>query len=561
MTGGLIQIVAYGSQDLFLTGIPEITFFKYIYKRYTNFAEETIDINFDGICNFGEEITCTFPKNGDIIKDIFIKLTLPTVSLERNVNNEMINQKLVELNTANEKYSNLNKYLSYLYNAIKVSNKLIEQNNVTFSIIKSSIESITDNNSVQYLLSKLKLDANDILLLDFISDINTINNKTSLNEIEKIDEYMVNIRKYTNESQKISKNIQLEIIKLEKELEIIRNPNYNFSWIENIGYKILENIDIEIGGNIIDRQYGKWLNIWNELAESFYKKDTINKLVGNLPSLTTYNRDTKDSYTLYIPLKFWFNRDYGLSIPLISMRYQDLLLRIKLANLKDCIYTDYDDSSNNLIDKIKIYNMYLMANYIFLDNDERKKFSKANHEYLIEQTKNNYFSLTKSKNISIDLDFYHPVKYIVWTIQRSSLIDNKLHFRYSNITYNLNNNFPVVEENFDNTIQQCRLELNGINRINYTDGTYFNYIQPYECFNKTPADGINCYSFALNPLEIQPSGSCNFSKLNKKTLNIILTDEFYNNVGNDEKIIINVYGINYNILRFSKGLAGLGFNF
>ena len=73
MTGGLIQIVAYGSQDLFLTGIPEITFFKYIYKRYTNFAEETIDIKFDGVCNFGEEITCIFPKNGDIIKSIFLK--------------------------------------------------------------------------------------------------------------------------------------------------------------------------------------------------------------------------------------------------------------------------------------------------------------------------------------------------------------------------------------------------------------------------------------------------------------------------------------------------------
>ena len=560
MTGGLIQIVAYGSQDLFLTAMPEITFFKYIYKRYTNFADESIDLNFDGNCNFGEEVTCTFPKNGDIIKDIFINITLPTVNLPRKINLEQVNKKIVELNIENQNYIDLNKYFEYLYTAIKLSRNLMQQNNVTFSMIKKSIEAVTDINSAQFLLTKIKLDPNDIVAIDFISDLNAINN-TSLDEKAKIKEYSIFVNKYINESNIISKKVQKKIINLTNDLNLTKSFNHYFSWIDNIGYKILESIDIEIGGNIIDRQYGKWLFIWNELAQNSYKKSTINKLIGNVPELTSYNRDTKDSYNLFIPLKFWFNKDYGISIPLISMRYQDLVLRIKIASLKDCIYTDYNDVNNDLIDKIKIFNMNVMASYIFLDNDERKKFAKSSHEYLIEQTKNNYFEVAKVKSFNIDLDFYHPLKYIVWTIQRSSNLKKNLHFKFNNIKGNLVNFFPDITNDSDNTIDQCRLELNGINRIEYKDGDYFNYIQPLECFNKTPVDGINVYSFALNPLEIQPSGSCNFSKLNKKTLNITLTDEFYDNIEDNEKIIINVYGINYNILRFSKGLAGLGFNF
>ena len=92
-------------------------------------------------------------------------------------------------------------------------------------------------------------------------------------------------------------------------------------------------------------------------------------------------------------------------------------------------------------------------------------------------------------------------------------------------------------------------------------GEYFNYVQPYECFTNTPNDGINCYSFGLNPLQHQPSGTCNFSKLNKTVINLVLSDSYYNSIAADDNLIINVYSVNYNILRFNKGLSGLAFNF
>lgn len=560
MTGGLIQIVAYGSQDLFLTGIPEITFFKYIYKRYTNFAEETIDLKVDGTCNFGEEITCTFPKNGDVIKNIFVKIDLPSVNLTRTIDYDLIKKKEIDYNNSSINYNNLSKYYTYLYSAINVSEKLLAQKNSTFSKIKELIESDTDVNTIKFLKTKLNLDPEQLKTLDFLSDLNKVDSM-NVDESQKVSQLEINIKKYKNESLVISKIMQDDLIEKKRLLDDAKNTNNNFSWVENIGYKILNTIDIEIGGNIIDRQYGKWLFIWNELAEHNFKKKTIDKLVGNLSDLNDFNRNTKNSYSLYIPLKFWFNREYGSALPLISMRYQEITLRIKLSNLKDCIYSDYENTNNDLIDKIKLNNIYILCDYIYLDSDERRKFAQASHEYLIEQTKNNIFTLQKSKEINIELDFYHPLKYLVWTIQSSSDLNKNLHFKYGVNKYDIVNNFPELSYSKNNPISECRMELNGVNRFNFLSGEYFNYVQPYECFKNTPSDGINCYSFSLNPLEIQPSGTCNFSKLNKKTLNLIISDEFYENLDDNDSIIINVYAVNYNVLRFNKGLSGLGFNY
>jgi len=560
MTGGLIQIVAYGSQDLFLTGIPEITFFKYIYKRYTNFAEETIDIKVDGVCNFGEELSCTFPKNGDIIKNIFLKIELPSVSLTRTVNNDDIKLKEIEYNDANNKYNNLVNYLLYLYNSIRIIDNLLLQDNSTFTKIKADVNVYLDNEGANFLSAKNSIDPDDLAVLDITNDLDKIKDLV-INEEDKKDKLKIDINKYLNESNIITQNLQNDIIKKKENWDNTKNTNYNFAWIDNLVYKIIDQISIEIGGNIIDRQYGKWLFIWNQIAENKYHKNTINKLICNNSELTKFNRDTKPSFNIYLPLKFWFNKEYGSALPLISMRYQDIILKLKLSSLKDCVYTDYDNTNNDMIDKIKLLNISLLTDYIYLDNDERHKFAQASHEYLIEQTKNNYFEVKKSKELVVDLDFYHPVKYLVWTLQSKKKIDDNIHFIFSEITYTVNNNFPTITNSENNTISKCRLELNGINRIEYMDGEYFNYIQPYECFNNTPNDGINCYSFGLQPLKHQPSGTCNFSKLDKTSLKILLTDEFYNSIDTDDNIVINVYSVNYNVLRFSKGIAGLAFNF
>jgi hypothetical protein len=81
MGGGLMQIVAYGSQDVYLTGDPQITFFKTVYKRYTNFALEAIEQTFNGTADFGKRVSCTISRNGDLINSTYLQVQLPSLSV------------------------------------------------------------------------------------------------------------------------------------------------------------------------------------------------------------------------------------------------------------------------------------------------------------------------------------------------------------------------------------------------------------------------------------------------------------------------------------------------
>ena len=147
------------------------------------------------------------------------------------------------------------------------------------------------------------------------------------------------------------------------------------------------------------------------------------------------------------------------------------------------------------------------------------------------------------------------------TLQNKSDIDSyKFYNDYTgNFTYTVTNNFPNIDTNKNNTVNNAQLELNGVDRTSNYDGSYYNYVTSYDTNINTPADGINFYSFALNPNDIQPSGTCNFSRLNRKTIKLSLTDEFLNRISSSDYILINFLSVNYNILKFNKGLCNLVF--
>ena len=117
------------------------------------------------------------------------------------------------------------------------------------------------------------------------------------------------------------------------------------------------------------------------------------------------------------------------------------------------------------------------------------------------------------------------------------------------------NNFSLNIDNTENPIIEAQLQLNGQDRFSVQSGDYFNYVQPYENHTNTPNDGINIYSFAINPTEHQPSGTCNFSRIDNSTLNIT----FDSSITQETSSKINIYTMNYNILRFMSGMGGLAY--
>jgi len=558
MPGGLIQIVAYGAQDLFLTGIPEITHFKYIYKRYTNFAMEFLELPFNGTKNFGETITCPVPKNGDLINTTVLKLEIPKVKIEKTTTNtDLVNTTLAEFNTAENNIINFNNFIKYIYESIYLANSGINNSNETFTNIKTSITTYLDSNK-NFILLKNKV-SNDIKqAFDIETDLTTIGTK-NVNELEKKNFLKILVEGYIERSKNMLSNLQSIYTTKKNNYDSSLLNNYKFCWIKDLGWNIVNYIELQIAGVIIDRQYSTWLYLWNQLFESSLKQSDYDYFFDKNTNAYTYNNSETDSLFIYLPLKFFFNRHIGLSLPLISIRNQEIIFKLKLESLSNLIYTDY--TGNDINNLIKISNITFLVNYIYLDQDERTKFAQASHEYLIEQVNKFSFNKLKASNLNVDLNLNHPTKYYMWTAQKKTDVDNYKFFNEytGNLTYTVTDNYPSINNNKNNTIKEAQLELNGVDRTSNFEGSYYNYLTSYEADINTPADGINFYSFALNPLDIQPSGSCNFSRLNRKNLKLSFTNEFLSRFNASDYILINFISVNYNILKFNKGLCNLVF--
>ena len=178
MPGGLIQIVAYGSQDLFLTSIPEITFFKFIYNRYTNFSMDFIELQVNGNKDFGQDVFCTIPKNGDLLNDLIVKIELPSVSLPKNIDNiSDINNLNIIISNLEDQLTKYKIFIDHIFKCIDIGNKGILNINQTFDNIKVNINRYLNENK-DYIISKSNI-SNDIL--NRFNIINELNNISSLN--------------------------------------------------------------------------------------------------------------------------------------------------------------------------------------------------------------------------------------------------------------------------------------------------------------------------------------------------------------------------------------------
>jgi len=536
-----MQLVAYGAQDVYLTGNPQITFFKVVYRRHTNFAVENIEQVFNGAADFGRKVTCQISRNGDLITKMYLRVVLPDATV--------------------------------------------------------------------------------------------------------------------NEGK--------------------------WAWVSRVGHALIKEVELEIGGTRIDKQYGNWLNVWYELARNWAHDRGYDVMIGNTTELTTL-ASSHDQAILYIPLKFFNNRNDGLAIPLIALQYHEVKLNFEFTDVKNCINTTAKIEPNKL-NNLKMISASLFVDYVYLDTEERKRFAQAQHEYLIEQVQFTGAESVNSLNQKFRLNFNHPCKALYWTLQLGRYTSGKTFLAYDaknldnarliatkravlalalyktdgyldvnagaseeiagslqacdpiyqnffrrinpiaitnhadidNITIlgdlltleeistpisNLsvagsegpptlfdrtkNKNLPIVTDGsasndvvirqYDNygvyvnksgnPVARVLLQLNGHDRFTERDGTYFNYVQPYQHHSNTPTDGLNMYSFALNPEEHQPSGTCNMSRIDNAVLNLqfgrktnTADNEFKSNYLAEDSNL-SIYATNYNVLRIMSGMGGLTYS-
>jgi hypothetical protein len=333
-------------------------------------------------------------------------------------------------------------------------------------------------------------------------------------------------------------------------------------------------------------------------------------MVGNTPQLTTMwtapagNSITVPGQILYIPLQFWWNNNPGLALPLIAMQYHEVKINLELNDAKNCYWSGIlanplavpavpltTDLSNAAIGHTPtLASCSLFVDYVFLDSDERRRMAQSAHEYLITQIQYTGDESTSQQVNKIKLSFNHPTKELIWVVQPTDNISDvapfgKQWFNYTDaFDTSMDPNF-VMNANTDggmpgtaaggstgvflpttfgagaNPVAQAYLQLNGHDRTSPRDGRYWNLVQPYQHHENVPSQGINVYSFALKPEEHQPSGTCNFSRIDSATLNLTLTPKTVTTTGGGSRAAtIKVFAVNYNVLRVMSGMAGLAYS-
>ena len=468
MGGGLLQLVAYGAQDAYLSGNPQITFWKGLFKRHTNFAMEPFRINLTGQASWGVKHSAIIGRHADLLYSTYLEVVLPPGSVFNN------------------------------------------------------------------------------------------------------DQY-------------------------------------------RLGYNLIKNVELDIGGQLIDRLYGEWLFLWDCLSSDVQTGLKLSHMVGMTDNITAAQAAVVHKFSVpnpaactagsgrlptpsvcYVPLNFFYTRNPGAALPLIALQYHEVKINIEWNDVKTIAF-DFTSKATYPAQPVQAA---VYIDYIYLDTEERRRMAQNSHEYLIEQTQFNEDVGISSYSNRIDLTFNHPVKELVWVVQPSRYTDCSLQAAF--VAANGVN--PQLADSSTNRLQPFTydvnpvyeqwLQINGTDRLDKRYGQYFNKVQPYQhhtgSFNaindvnstgyangkdngRLFQKGAYMYSFALKPEEHQPSGTCNFSRIDTATLVINLAGADVasgtglttpHNVGISDTNTYNVrvYAVNYNILRVMSGMGGLAYS-
>jgi len=451
-----MQLVAYGAQDVYLTGTPKVTFFQAVYKRHTNFAMELIQQTTNGSPAASGRVSVTIARNGDLVGNMHVALQ-PTTNV------------------------------------------------------------LTSNNA-----------------------------------------------------------------------------GYDTNWIAE---RAIAAVELTIGGQRIDKHYQTWWRLYAELFLTESDKIAWGKMTTAVNSTVT----TAVNNRVFLPLLFFFNRNPGLYLPLIALQYHEVRLDFDL--------TTYYDKYFGTTNAFEVW-----ANYIYLDTEERRRFAQKGHEYLIEQVQHTGGdSVTNDTSTQlVRLSFNHPVKELIWcytnpNFSTTANLNHMWNFTTGTATVAVSSNVQslAMSNNFvlphlcgvPQIVNTCgthgsagifglaggqaanafwveeglavggatapgvevgplnlfKVVLNGQDRFKEQNGKYFNQVQPFYHHTGTPYPGIYTYSFALQPEEHQPTGTCNFSRIDNAQVSVQLK-------GSTATTLQKLFAVNYNVLRIQSGMGGLAFS-
>lgn len=326
-------------------------------------------------------------------------------------------------------------------------------------------------------------------------------------------------------------------------------------WVNDIGFALIQDVSIYIGEKLIDRHTGEWLKIESERTVDASKRSAFSLMVGHWPSFPPVRGAVAGPpLSLTIPLRFWFCKSVGASLPLISLQTQSIRLVINLRPFQQLWWSDSFPSGPGLsapsLPSMKIQRFQMFGDFLFLATPERRAFAARDHEYLIDQLQiSPKRSVAPGKTqMTVPLFFNHPCKEFYWVLQLASMVQSQELFNFGSHTQN-----GVTTAGSD-LLATAQLRLDGLERFFKRNASYFRLSQPFYHHTavSTPPIYIYSYSFALQPESNQPSGTINCSLIEDIVMNLT-----FNPDESSTTRTIQFYATNYNIFRIDRGVGDL----
>lgn len=338
------------------------------------------------------------------------------------------------------------------------------------------------------------------------------------------------------------------------------------SYTNATAHALIQEISIEIGEQEIDKQTGEWMELWSNLTISQDKLQGWNNMIGKTSGASQGNQGSDavnlfGPLYLYVPLRFWFCKNPGLALPLLALQYHPIRINVTLRPLNQMFVVDQPNATqpcDQTAVAASITSMNLYGDYYHLGVEERRRFVSNSHEYLIEQvqyTPSIAIDSSQGATVKVPLEFNQPIRELFWVVQRNAAVNAHQWFNYTNLSIGESTSNAV--NSYQNLLATAMVQLDGFDRFDIRQADYFRLVQPYQYHTVIPFDDfIYCYSFALRPEDVQPSGSMNASRIDTLTLLLTMNANVTPPRGSAN---VRVYALNHNILRIVDGFGGLLF--
>lgn len=592
MAGGLLQLVAYGAQDLYLTGNPQITFFKVVYRRHTNFAIESKRLQFNGTPNFGSSSVCNIIKGPDLLHKLYLDITIDSGKVNCEAGDYKafrwlnwlghIILKKVSFNLGGTEIDKHDGEWYHLWNELSQNSEKAEAyaemvgntpnlthihttNKVNaggaYNLFDGTTESYTFKLRIplQFWFTKspglalpiIALNHSDLSVeIDFreldkciwATHHNSTNYRSSIasgifSTVPSFDQtyiYADYIYLDTDERKRFAQSAHEYLIeKVQIGSVTTKSNSASISYTMNFTHPVKELI---------------WVIRQNDFTNS--------KFTQSRGGHQYYNYTTEFDYTGFTgtpepytgtgmaggrrPQNLWHGLS-GVTLPYYANEYEPDLSE-SYTTTSSGWYGDTNDSSANTAvsassaarlrmgyDRVKAYHVDIASD----SNGSTDPYTTKSLDRFIGSTssiQNNGYTTELASNLTI------PAPYLGnWGPS--------------------GNNTRLLDQG-KNPVASAKIVLNGTDRISDRDGFYFNVQQPYDYHTSCPAPGINVYSFAFEPEEHQPSGSCNFSRIDNASIEVTLDSSISSG---DKTSEMKVYAVSYNILRIMSGLGQLAY--